>query len=281
MGNIRRQIAVGTICTLVVAALIVTLTSAGAAPGSATPGDGAPVQFAPQRGQIPFLAGSASDVLKVIASRLPLVANARLVTEAIPGEEGSSTTGNVLEYDLLVPGFNGAAIAKASWEGDLLTGALIDEYAARGLGSIVETNATLVDPSGARQPIGGGFGNVVSDQIFASVPNSLADQVAAGAAQFGLHSVSLSRVQGLQEAPVIVATTDQPRETASALEQPSALASLLGGPPSMYEGLYIEVRDTSGAPVYIAATASRAGASTVWIAPSLGVVGDGASVPSS
>lgn len=271
MPSGRGKLILGILAALALSGLALGISRAVAA-GSG--GDGAPVQFAPQTGSVPLVAGTPAEVVTALAARLPLVSNARVVTTAIPAEDGSSANGLVLKYDLLVPSFGGASIAKASWEGDLLTGAVLDEYATRGLGSLAEAEATLVDPSGAEQPIGGGFGNVVPNQVFNDVPSSFGAQVAAAAGQFGLTHVSVTTIQGLQAAPVIIGTTNQPQSTVSALEQPSAVDTLLGGPPTQFEGTYLEVRDTAGNPIYIAATAARNGSSTVWADPSVGTVGD-------
>lgn len=271
------RIALVVIGVLAAGFTAVGLTKAFASAGSA-PGDGAPLQISPQRGAIPIIQGDPATVVDTLASGLPLVANARVITAPVPlSDEGPPTEANVLTYDLLVPSFGGSSITKALWEGNILAGAVADEYAARGFGSIADVQGTLVDPSGARQPVGGGIGNVVLDQVFNPVPDSLGAQVAASAAQFALLNVQVSKVQGLQDAAVIVATTDSPQATVDEFLHPSGvppLETLLGGPPLQFEGTYFEVRDASGAPIYIAATAGRAGATTTWVDPSLGAAGN-------
>jgi hypothetical protein len=272
--NARRKLVIGVLVLLGASGLALGITRAVAASSSADAGDGAAVQFAPQTGSVPTLPGTPAEVVDALAARLPLVAHAHVVTTAISNEDGSSTNGLVLEYDVLVPSFDGAAVAKASWEGDLLTGAVVDEYAARGFGSLSEALATLVDPSGARRAIGGGFGAVVPNQVFNNVPSSMGAQVAAAAGKLGLTDVSFSTVQGLQESPVIVATTNRPQSAVSSLEQPTVVDALLGALPTQFEGTYLEVRDSAGNPIYIATTAARDGSSMVWTDPSVAAAGD-------
>ena len=170
-----------------------------------------------------------------------------------------------------MPTLAGPSITKALWEGNLLAGAVADEYAARGFGQIVGASATLVATDGREQPVGGGIGHVVPDQVFDDVPSSIAATVARGGATAGLRNVAVSKVRGLQEALVVSATTDNPAQTAAALAQPGGLRSVLGGAPTRFEGVYLEVRNAAGDLVYITAAAPRAGASTFWIAPGLGV----------
>jgi hypothetical protein len=237
-------------------------------PGS----DRDPATFAPRRGAVPQISGTPDAVVRALAARLPLVLSAQVKTEQIPGEAGTAASeGLVLEYRLSVPTLTGPSITKALWEGNLLTGAVADEYVARGFGRVVGANATLVAPDGAEQPIGGGIGHVVPDQVFDDVPNSIAATVARGGATASLRNISVSKVRGLQEALVVSATTDSPAHAAAALAQPGGLQSVLGGAPTRFEGIYLEVRNAAGDLVYITAAAPRAGASTFWVASGLGV----------
>lgn len=234
-----------------------------------------PIQIAPRRGPIPAVAGTPARVVSTIAARLPLVAAARVVTGAIPvSDEGNATRkARVLEYDLRVSSFGGSAISEALWQGDLLSGAVADEYCARGFGTIEEIRGTLVTPNGKRSPVGGGLGNVFHDQVFNEVPGSIGATITSAAAQFGLRDVEVSTVQGLQQAIVIRATTDTPARTVAELRR-SGVGALLGGPSQRFEGVYLEVRDTSGKPLYVVETASRDGEGGGWLTPSLGTLGD-------
>ena len=234
-----------------------------------------PIQIAPRRGPIPAVAGTPVRVVSTIAARLPLVASARVVTGAIPvSDEGKATRkAHVLEYDLRVSSFGGSAISEAIWQGSLLSGAVADEYCARGFGTIEEARGTLVAPNGMRRPVGGGLGNVFHDQVFDDVPVSIGATVTNAAARFGLRDVEVSTVQGLQQAIVIHTTTDTPARTVAELSR-SGVDALLGGPPQRFEGVYLEVRDPSGKPLYVFESASRDGEGGGWLTPSLGSLGD-------
>ncbi len=238
--------------------------------------DGAAARFSPRLGHIPTIAGSRSDVVGVLAARLPLVTNARVVSELIPvSDEGQTAEAPVLEYDLSVASFAGADITEALWQGNLFAGAVADEFSARGLGSFAEAHGTLVTPDGSRQPVGGGVGHVVTNQVFDAVPSTLPNAVAQTAARFGLRNTNVSTVAGLQPAVVIRATADRPQQSVASLEARGGLSAVVGGPPTRFEGVLLEIRDASGRPIYIKATAPRAGASTYWASPSLGLPDQG------
>lgn len=140
-----------------------------------------------------------------------------------------------------------------------------------GFAGIAEAHGTLVTPEGQQQPIGGGFGHVAPNQVFNDVPGSIGTTIANAARRFGLRSTRVSTVTALQPAVVIHTTTDTPTASVNALIHSGGLSSILGGSPTRFEGVYLEIRDTSGAPIYISATAARAGAATFWADPSLGL----------
>jgi hypothetical protein len=240
--------------------------------GPADPPDGTPMQFAPAVGDIPVVPGPPATVVRTIAARLPLVANARVVSETIPvSDTGETAAVPVLEYDLLVPGFTGSEITAALWQANLLAGAVVDEFRVRGFGTIAEAHGTLVTPDGRRQAIGGGVGRAAPNQLFNVVPGSIGATIATAASRFGLRSTRASILSALQPVVVVHATTDTPANSISALARAGGLSALLGGSPARFEGVYLEVQDGSGAPVYISATAPRAAATTLWVKPGLGI----------
>lgn len=247
-------------------------TALAASAGPAEQPDRSPIQFAPAVGNIPFVAGPPAVVVRTLATKLPLIANARVVSDTIPvSDAGETATVPVLEYDLRVPGLNGSDITEALWQGNLLSGALVDEFRARGFGQIAEAHGTLVSPDGQRQIIGGGFGHVAPNQVFNDIPGSIGASIAAAASRFGLRSTRVSTVSSLQSCVVVHAITDTPASSVAALIRNGGLRAILDGSPTRFEGIYLDVRDGSGAPVYISATAARAGAATFWVKPGLGV----------
>jgi hypothetical protein len=260
----KRQVALGPLVGLaVVLGAAVAVASSDRGPAS----DGAPVQVAPARGHIPQVAGAPASAVDRLASGLKTVRN-----PIVAPATDSGVSGMELRFDLRVNSFAGADIAQAIWEGNLLGGAVADTFAASGLPPLVSVDATLVDPHGSRQPMGGGLGNVVRDQIFRPITARDIAAVTERAQKLGLRNVAVSRRTVIQDALVVMVDADDPARAVDDLRADgNALRALLGVPPASYEGVYLEVRDQSGQPAYIEATAPRAGAGTRWARAGLGI----------
>ena len=268
---------------LVVGISILVLATLGAAIAVAVRGthkrssgirDGEPVRVAPARGTIPAFKGSPAAGIAKLAEGLPLVSNPRVVVGTIPAESGGpGTTGNILEYDLAVQARGGSAITKALWEGELFAGAVADEYAASGLQPIVEVHPYLVTPDGARRLAGGGVATQIHDQVFDHVPSNVGTTVAAAARGFGLRQVKVSTLTAIQNAVAIDALSDTPKAAVDALQKSDhgVLGALLGVRPGRYEGIFVEIRDAQGRPMFIDASAPRSGAGIAWADPSSGI----------
>jgi|GEM_PF-6149243 len=236
--------------------------------------DGRPIQIASARGRVPAFKGSAAAGISKLAEGLPLVSNPRVVVGTIPAESGGpGETGNILEYDLAVPALGGSAITKALWEGQLFAGAVADEYAASGLQPILEVHPYLVTPDGSRQLAGGGVASQIHDQVFDHVPSNVATTIASAARGFGLRQVKVSTVTAIQNAVAIDAVSDTPKKTVQALEKSEhgVLGALLGARPGNYEGIFVEIRDSQGRPMFIDASAPRSGGGIAWADPSSGI----------
>lgn len=231
-----------------------------------------PVQVASRVGAIPPFVGDPQQGVEKLAKGLRSVRAPRIISvPAVTIGEARRPAGGELSFDLAVPSLRGGDETQAMWEGDVFAAAVQEKYAASGLGNIVSIEATLVTPSGEHKAIGGGLGNVVPGQIFATPPAGLADSVAARAEAQGLRDANLETVRGIQRALIITATTDTPRETAAMLLKDGVLTKLLGVPPTTYEGVLLKVSDATGNPVYNVGTASRAASSIVWVSPELGL----------
>jgi len=174
--------------------------------------------------------------------------------------------------DLNVTATQGSAITKALWERDLFTGALRDEFAARGFGTIIDGNATLVTPDGSRQPVGGGVSlGVAPNEVFDSIPSGMSSTVTDAASSVGLRSVQVTTMKALQDVLLIHAVSDSPASDIGKLRQEGDLAFLLGQTPANFEGVYLEIDNSAGSPVYIVDTAPRDGGGGLWFDPSLGL----------
>ena len=230
------------------------------------------MQYAPRTGELPTLASTPDGVVAAIASGLPLVLDARVVTRLVPlFESEPPEPAPVLEYDLSVASFAPGASAQSAWQGHLLAGAVADVFEVRGFGMIREARGTLVTPEGSRQNVGGGFGNTVPDQLFDDPPASLAEIAAREGAQLGLRNIPTSTVRAIQPAVVLIATTDTPAASVNAVREQGALDKLLGCPRKHLEGDYLELRDASGTILYASGAARRAAAGNWFVGPSLGI----------
>lgn len=243
-------------------------------------GGGSLFHFSPRVGEVPRIGDNRASVITTLESRLPLVSNATVFDETIPAapdnasEHAHAVSGLAVKYDLSVPAIRGADIGKALWEGDLFTGALRDEFAARGLGDVIDAYGTFVTPDGSREAAGGGVSyGVATNQVFNPIPTNIASTVAKAGATIGLHSVEVETMRVLQDALVIRATSNSPKTDVAALLAKGGLTFLLGQNPSNFEGVYLQIDDNSGNPVYDTSTAPRAGGGGYWAAPSLGEEG--------
>ena len=253
--------------------LAVTGTAVGLAAVSGSARDGAPVQFSPRTGAITPISGSPSAAVSALAARFPMIRSASVSSKVIPSEDGSpGTTVLAAVIQANVASMNGADIMPAEWEAELLGGAIADSYAATPkLGAVKTVETTVFTPDGQSRYIGGGLGNVVRNQVFSALPTTLASIVASRAPSLGLSDAHVSYIRALSPAIVISATSTDPAETLQAVDKSDdgPLNVLLDGPPTRYEGVFLEVKDANGSPVYINATAARAGAGLSWIRPDL------------
>jgi hypothetical protein len=269
----RRRVMAATTAAIVAS---VTVTAFASASSTSSSGSG---QLAPSVGKVPLIQGTASGVLTALAARLPLVSNPQTVSETVPaapdpGSPGSAVSGLKVVCDLAVDSIGGSALTKALWERDLFMGAVRDEFAARGLGDVIDGDATFVTPDGTRVDAGGGVSNgVVTDQTFNAIPSNAASALANRAAHIGLGSIKTHTMQVLQNALVIHATSKSPTADVGSFLQKGGLQFLLGESPMDFEGVYLEIDNSSGNPVYITDTAPRDGGGGWWADPSLGIQG--------
>jgi hypothetical protein len=211
-------------------------------------------------------ASPADARLATLARSLPLVRDPRLGRIDVDDVHGP-----LLEFDLAVPAFGGGRASEALWQGEVFTGAAAIRLAAGGT-KLVEVQETLVAPDGSRRPVGGGLGRVVRGRLFAKAPPDLALAVAANAAHAGLRDARTEVLHGLGDALDIHARTEDVAQTAAALRRNSGiLAAILGSAPTRYEGVFLEIDDLEGDPVYVQGVAVGNGSSMMWTRPGLDV----------
>jgi hypothetical protein len=260
----------------VTAALL--LLGAGSAIGAValTSSDGSPVQFAPTTGTTPSLGTDAASIIATIKSRVPDVLSIRLANDPIPNGSGKGTTDYLIAHvDVAAAADNGPAYARASWESDLVIGALFTAFAQAGLTPPFTDELTLVLPDGSRHLVGGGLGKVVPDQIFDPVTPAIQSGIQQRAAADGFTNVHVDTFQVVNDVVEIYATTSAaPDVAAPSFFKAHGLDDLLGQSRNDFEGVYFQLDDAKGNPILIESTALRAGSGGWWAAPSTGIQGD-------
>ncbi|SRR5713101_3082431 len=251
---------VGFAAVLTAAGVIVVI--GGSAIASSTQGP-PPDQLSAARGPIAPISGSAAAEAARIATGINGIANPRFTG-------GTNTSGSEVAFDVAVPSFTGGATAEAMWKADIYAGALADSLAASNLPLLTNIDATLVRPDGARDDIGGGVGNVVSDQRFEDVTPSVIAGVHSRVDQLGLGSTQISIARGLQDAVIVVLTSQNPNAAVATLRSKGGLDWIFGS-ATAYEGEFLDVRDAAGDIVYVDGMASRDGAHVMWARPDLGI----------
>ncbi len=217
-----------------------------------------------------FRSATPDSVATTLESELPLVKSADVVSSDVPGATGLKAT-----LTLSVPGIVGdelpeSAFAEATWEGELFGGVLADTYLEAGWGKIQTIQPSVVLPNGSIQQTEGGIGAIVPGESFKALPADAEKAIVQRGAELGLKSVTASRLPLLGGVLVVRAMTDSPAAALDAFAFSSdGVKSLIGESPWDYEGLFLEIDDSTGAPVFIDGIASRASAHLTWVRPDL------------
>ena len=269
----RRHKRLLVVCTLgVCAAAAITagaLSTIGGGSASGPPGF-TPVQYAGAQGTSAALAGidatTLGGALQQLRGRLTDHRVTAADVRALPTT--ASSAGGETAVLTVDAGSRGAPAIRATWEGELLAGALRDTAAEKGLGALDNFEISLRLSDGTVIPNDSGFGNVVRSQRFAASAPLIERRIQAGLTDIGLTPVSISFVSVLQPAPVVIAQADDPATVVEASHDARWWTKMLGNYDD-YEGYYIELRDASGEPFLISTAAHRAGSSSGWIRPDL------------
>lgn len=266
-------VAVAALVLLGVGSAIAAVTIAG--------GDGSPIQFAPTTGTTPSLGSNPASIIATIQARVPDVLSIRITKDAISNASGKGTTDyRIAHVEIGASADHGPEIARASWESDLIGGALFTAFTQAHLAPPFGVDLTLVMPNGTRDHLGGGLGKVVPNQIFDPVTPQIQARIQQNATAEGLTNVRVSTFQVVNDAIEIHATTiASPATAASRFYKAHGLDGLLGRSENDFEGVYFQLDDAKGNPILIQTTAPRAGAGGYWAAPSTGIQGDRVEVP--
>ena len=257
----RSTILILALCVTAAGAAALGSHSTGAAPDNR-------IAYTSLLGHRPAISRTASpaEIVSAVHARY----GGRGVVSASIGRRPSTNSrpGIWLHFQTAVGAVDQAAI-RPQWEADLIEGAVADALAATDGEHVAGSTIDWLLPDGRVLPnMGGGMGDVVPGQMFSDL--------AAGAikltlkqrlAQAGLEPTSIEVLHADQPAPAVVATTNDPRSAARAAA--STIRLLFGQDPPIFEGYYFEVRDRSGAPVFIQSAAFRSGAGRLWVRPSV------------
>jgi len=233
--------------------VVVGAGSYGAYAAFTGPPEGTPVQFAPSTMAIPPVPGTPLEVAQGIAARLPSLGEVR-------------QDGPVFRVTVQVDSVDdGSSWARADWEGRLFGGALMDQLTANGdlpKGFNVDI---IAEANGRTKDLGEGLGEVVAGQRFLDPDPGLVEIITAEAKSLGFEDTTVSFVEPLQKALVIITHATDPVAAVEAFQQNETWRTLLGGAdPRDFEGVYLEIRDPAEDPIYISGGAHRAGVGMRW-----------------
>jgi len=202
------------------------------------------------------------DVLKALVARLKSTAivDARFERVAASAERAG---GIVLQENVKADG-PGASGIRATWEAELLAGAVRDVLSGKGLGSLDNFLVIEQFPDASSIPTDSGFGNVTRGQLFDTAsPTELETRIRELLRESGLRAVSVGTARAVQASPVVIAISNDPRRTVDQATRPEFWTKVLGDYDN-YEGYYLELRDNAGNPFLISTVAHRAGSSSSW-----------------
>jgi hypothetical protein len=238
--------------------------------GSPGPPGFTPITYTPSTGASAGLAGitgtSMPAVLSELETRLGTTGIVGAEVRSIAASEAAGVPGGTTLVVTVGAGQSHADGIKATWEAELLAGALREVANERALGSALDNFETLERSSdGSIVPVDSGFGNVALGQLFDTSSDAVIEsRLRARLTSVGLRPVSISFMRGLQAAPVVVAEADDPQAVVTASEDATFWSKMLGTYQA-YEGYYLELRDGQGHPFLISTAAHRAGSSSGWI----------------
>lgn len=219
-----------------------------------------PMILSPARGPLPHLGDSSTEVMKALELKLPHVQRPRITKDSSTGE-------SVFTFDIRPSTKQHPCNQIESiWEGALFAGAYISLDSGRwhDLGGF----RVPVDAQNGARTIVGSRANVVADQRFLPVPDSLESSLRKRAKSFDLRSIQIKKINVIQDAIAIKSVTAAPLSAISKVRA-RGLARLLGGDMYRYEGVYFELADVHHRVVYAIYTAPRSASSGGCTAPEL------------
>ncbi len=237
------------------------------APAVVTEQPGDPIQYSATTEAAARATLSAADALRSALDRQP--SKSAVVTAQLVKRVDDPSAPLLLRLDLNAPSWERGEQLRAFWEGSLLQGAVAEDLATGQDTSTGIAGGTFVvhAPNGSTKELDAGAGKVQVGQVFrlldATGQAQATADIRASVERYGLKISSVQFVRYRDDAVAVVA--DIP--PGGSFHELEALRQALTGNPAWYEGVYLEVRDETGAPIAISATAFRTGAGMMWVDP--------------
>ncbi len=263
--------------TFIVAFAAAVLVGGGSAIAAAVLGsDGAPLQLGPQQGTTPSLGTDAASITAAVKARVPNVLSISITSDPITDASGTTSSDQLVAHISVSDESGGAGVARAMWEGDVAGGALVTAFTQAGLTPPAGTDITLVQPDGTQDNIGGGLGNVVTDQVFDPITSAIQDQIKQNAEADGLSNVQVKAFPVINDvAEIRASTTADPATAAHQFFAAGGLDGLLGESANDFEGVLFQLDNAQGNPIVVVSAAPRAGGGGSWTASSTGISPEG------
>jgi hypothetical protein len=187
---------------------------------------------------------------------------------ATPPPNQSAAAGQWL--DLTVnEGITKSAEISGEWQAFLVMGAFRDLSSSNSYPVPVGLSTTAVTPSATAYDSGGSTGLIDEPPSHTIPPTNtaaLTAQIKSALTSNGLTSTSINYVQPDGTAVVVIASTTTPDQTVADIQQ---IQEATFGDLDSLEGEYFEVDDSSGAPIWIGAHATRLAGGIEWTSPSI------------
>lgn len=264
--NVRRHVFFGLIGSVVaVLAAAGVALAAGDSAQVTDPGFGDPVMYAASADGVYTQRIDASSAAEAALPQLPGLDVKSVAVGS--GPQTSATPGKWFSMTFRVTSVDNGGALRPLWEGNLAQGVAADDLASTidNSSGIVGSDFTAVLPDGATVSLGGGAGNVRTNQVFdvSMMGSTDSERVAAATnivTKAGLVPISVDILHPKDAALSVIAKVPAGLRFTGLADLQMALT----GTPAAYEGVYLEIQDAAGTRLAVVATAFRTGAGYNW-----------------
>ena len=172
---------------------------------------------------------------------------------------------------MLADSDSGPSAVLATWEAEVAEGAIADliNPGAKSLADVIHgATIELQTPDGALHDVGAEIGNIAPNQQFGAEESDAQarSSVIKSLSTLGIDATGVEILNPLDRAIRVVAVAPDIESLKTSV--PALSRAVLGDPPA-FEGMYIEVRDKTGAPVVVLCSMLRNGSGGFWLRPGL------------